>query len=72
MPRLVNDKEEFLKLVDDDHFIGKRVYTAKTQKQLNEYANDLRYGNGILIVMLVVLNLDKVCTVHQIILKGIN
>lgn len=44
LPRLVNDKEEFLKLVDDDHFIGKRVYTAKTQKQLNEYANDLRYG----------------------------
>lgn len=44
LPRLVNDKEEFLKLVDDDHFIGKRVYTAKTQEQLDEYANDLRYG----------------------------
>ena len=44
LPRLIQDKEEFLKLVNEDHFIGKRVYTAKTQEQLNQYANDLRYG----------------------------
>ena len=44
LPRIVHNKKEFLKLVDDDHFIGKRVYTAKTQEELNKYANDLRYG----------------------------
>lgn len=44
LPRIVYSKDEFLKLVNDDHFIGKRVYTAKTLKQLDEYIYDLRYG----------------------------
>lgn len=44
LPRIVYSKDEFLKLVNDDHFIGKRAYTAKTLKQLDEYIYDLRYG----------------------------
>lgn len=44
LPRIVYSKDEFLKLVNDDHFIGKRVYTAKTLKQLDEHIYDLRYG----------------------------
>lgn len=42
-PRIVS-KAEFDKLVEDDHFIAQRVYSAESEELLAQYANELRGG----------------------------
>lgn len=42
-PREVK-KDEFDKLVQDDHFIAQRTYSAKTKEELAQYAQELRSG----------------------------
>lgn len=44
LPQVIDNEDDFWKKVADDHFIGNRVYTAKTQEELEKYADDLRYG----------------------------
>ena len=43
LPRLVNAKD-FKKLVEEDHFIAKRVYAASSKEELNSYMQQLRSG----------------------------
>lgn len=42
-PRLAKSKE-FWQLVKEDHFVGQRVYSAKTAKELAAYEKELRRG----------------------------
>lgn len=44
LPKIVKSKEVFNQLIQDDHFIAKRVVTAKTKEELTSYVNQLRTG----------------------------
>lgn len=44
-PLIVDNKEEFDKLVQEDHFIGERTFHAETAENLQDYINELRNGD---------------------------